>query len=303
VESGFVYFEGKVVPMAEARVSVATHALHYGTGCFEGIRAYWNPKEEALYLLHGMPHFLRFLTSCKIIKIAMPHSARQLTDIALDLLRRNSYRQDVYIRPLAYKASPVVKLALSGLEDQLAVLTFPMGDYIDIEKGLHLTISAWQRNSDNALPARAKVSGGYINAALAYDDAKASGFDDAVMLTRDGHVSEASAANLFMVMGGTLVTSPVTEDILVGITRASIMELANDMGTPVLERPIDRTELWAADEVFLCGTGVQVSPVTQIDHRPVGSGRPGPMTLEVQAAYLGAVRGEEPRYQHWLERV
>ncbi len=302
VEEGYAYFQGRIVPMADAKVSVATHALNYGTGCFEGIRGYWNEREEQLYLLKLPEHYRRFQKSCHTLKIAHGLSVDDLCRVTREVVARGGYRQDVYVRPLAYKASPVIKVALRGLRDEVTVFAVPMGAYVKIE-GLRLMTSPWQRINDNAIPARSKVSGGYINAALAVDDAQQMGFDDAVMLTRDGHVSEATSANLFLVSEGRLLSPPVTDDILVGITRDAVQELARDLGLELEFCGIDRTELFSADEVFLCGTGVQIASVTEIDHRAIGAGATGPVTAALQRAYFAAARGEDPRHRDWVTPV
>jgi len=302
IENGYAYFQGAVVPMADAKVSVATHALNYGTGCFEGIRSYWNEQDGQLYLLKLPEHYRRFLKSCHVLKIAHGLSVDDLCRVTRDVVRQCGYRQDVYVRPLAYKASAVIKVALRGLRDEVTVFAVPMGAYTKMT-GLRLMTSAWQRINDNAIPARSKVSGGYINAALAVDDAQQMGFDDAVMLTRDGHVSEATSANLFIVSDGRLLSPPVTDDILVGITRDAVQELARDLGLELEFRGIDRTELFSADEVFLCGTGVQIAPVTEIDHRTIGAGATGPVTAALQQAYFTAARGEDPRHRDWVTPV
>jgi branched-chain amino acid aminotransferase len=299
----YAYFEGNIVPLQDAKVSVASHAFNYGTGVFEGIRAYWNSAHDELYVLKGPEHYVRMLQSCRILKISIPETVEQLMDITVEILRRSEYREDVYIRPLAYKADPVVKVKLSGIRDACTIYTVPLGDYLDVNKGLHVGISPWRRLDDNAIPTRAKATGSYINAALAVDDLLESGFDDGIMLTPDGHVAEGTASNLFMVRGDKLITSPVSDAILEGITRSTLLELASDAGMKVEVRTIDRTELYVADELFMCGTGVQVAPVTKVDHRPVGNGRPGDKTLTLQKLYFDAVRGNNPAYHHWLAPV
>ncbi|MFY0545219.1 branched-chain amino acid transaminase [Brevibacillus sp. H7] len=299
----YAYFEGKIVPLQDANVSIATHAFNYGTGVFEGIRAYWNSTHEELYVLKGPEHYVRMLQSCRILKIRIPETVEQLMETTVEILQRSEYREDVYIRPLAYKADPVVKVKLSGIRDACSIFTVPLGDYLDVNKGLHVGISPWRRLDDNAIPTRAKATGSYINAALAVDDLLESGFDDGIMLTPDGHVAEGTASNLFMVRGDKLITSPVSDAILEGITRTTLLELAQDAGMKIEVRSIDRTELYVADELFMCGTGVQVAPVTKVDHRPVGSGRPGDKTLTLQKLYFDAVRGNNPAYRHWLTPV
>ena len=300
---GMAYLDGRFVPMEEAKISIATHAFNYGTGCFEGIRGYWNPEHEQIYLVKLHHHFRRLLSSTRLFRIELGLDAQQLCDIAVEVVKQSAYREDVYVRPIAYKASPVIKVGLLHLQDAFCCFSAPMGDYFDIQKGLSVTVSGWRRNDDNAIPARAKATGGYINAALAIADAQQAGFDEAILLTQDGHVSEGSAANIFLAMNGKLITPAVADDILVGITRGTIMELAERLGVPVTERRVDRTELYVADEIFLCGTGVQVAPVTKVDGRRIGDGKMGEITRSIQDLYLSAVHGEVEEYMDWLTPV
>jgi len=297
---GLAYFGGAFVPMEDARVSIATHAFNYGTGCFEGIRGYWSAEREQVYLVKLNHHFRRLLNSCRLFRIDIGMTADELCDVAVELVRRNEYREDVYVRPIAYKASEVIRVGLLNLQDAFCCFTAPMGAYHSLDQGLSVTVSGWRRNDDNAIPARAKATGGYINAALAIADAQAAGFDDAVLLSQDGHVSEASSANLFLVMNERLITPPVADDILVGITRGCVMEVAAKLGVPVEERRVDRTELYVADEIFLCGTGVQISPVTKVDGRALGEGKMGEVTRSIQDLYLAAVHGDVPEFADWL---
>lgn len=301
---GWAYFQGRIVPMGEANVNIATHALHYGTGCFEGIRAYWNAEKGQLYILKLREHFERFARSRNILKIKIDESIEQLSDITVELLRRHGYQQDVYIRPFAYKSARTIKLALSSLEDSVNIYAFPMGGYVDIEHGLNVCISPWRRVSGNAIPVRAKTTGAYINSALAVDDATAAGYDEAIFLTDAGNVSEGSSCNLFIVKRGQIFTPRPSDDILEGITRDCVKEMVErEFGQQVIERAIDRTELYDADEVFFSGTGVQISPVTRIDNRPIGDGRPGILTMDLQKRYLKAVRGDDPTYSEWCTPV
>jgi len=300
---GWAYLDGEYMPVERATVSVATHAFNYGTGCFEGIRGYWNADEQQVHVVKLLEHFRRMANSARMLRIGMPGSPEELAEIAVELIRRGEYREDVYIRPIAFKSSPVIRVGLLGLQDSYTCFTAPMGAYHDIEHGLAVTVSGWRRIDDNAIPARGKVTGGYINAALAIADAQDAGFDEAVMLTGDGHVSESSSSNIFLVMNGALVTPSVTDDILVGITRQSVMELARDLGLIMQERKVDRTELYSAEEIFLCGTGLQVAPVTSVDGRPVGHGKMGDITRSIQDRYLSAVHGEIPEYRGWLTPV
>jgi branched-chain amino acid aminotransferase len=304
LEEGFAYFEGKIVAMSEARVSIATHALQYGTACFEGIRGYWNAAQEQLYLFKLREHYERMADSWNTLRMRPKESIDDLCRITVELVRKHGYRSDVYVRPITYKASRTIKLALSSLEDATAIYTFPMGNYVDISAGLSVCTSSWRRANSNAMPVRAKTTGAYINSSLAIDDATSSGFDEAILLTHDGTVSEGSSCNLFIMRRGKLITPAISEDILEGITRNTLIEMVRDeCGMEVEERRIDRTELYACEEIFMCGTGVQVSPVTSVDHRPVGSGKPGPFTMQLQALYLSACRGENEKYRQWLTPV
>src|SRR5947209_3271730 len=288
----------------EAFLPPMTHALHYGTGCFEGIRAYWNASQKQLYLLKGEAHYQRLRRSAAILRMDVPHSNDQLIEFTLEILRRNNARTDTYIRPLVFISAEEVGVRLHGLQRSLLIYTAPLGEYVAIDSGLRCMTSSWRRISDNAIPARAKISGSYVNSALAKSEAMENGFDEAIMLAHDGHVSEGSAENLFMLRDGIVITPPVTEDILEGITRNLLIGLMReDLGLKVVERSIDRTELYGCDELFLCGTGAQISGVTELDHRTIGGGRVGPETLRLQELYFRAVRGDEPRYRDWLTPV
>jgi branched-chain amino acid aminotransferase len=299
-DSAWAFLDGKFVPIREAKISVMTHAFNYGTGVFEGIRAYWNAEEEQLYGLHLREHYSRFLRSGKIMRISIPHTADELVAMTTELLRRCGYREDAYIRPLAYKSTPVIGVRLRNLDDGLTIFAVPFGNYIEIDKGIACHVSSWRRVDDNAIPARAKITGSYVNAALAKSEAEDAGFAEAIVLTQDGHVSEGSAANLFLVRDGTLVTPPPTDNILEGIVRGSVMRIAEDLGLKVEVRSIDRTELYISDEMFLCGTGVQISPVTSVDRRDVGTGEIGALTRRISKVYFAAVRGKDARYRDWL---
>ena len=266
-----------------------THALHYGTGCFEGIRAYWNSAHKQLYLLQAEAHFARLRRSAAILRLELPYSSEELVRWTLELLQRNDARTDTYIRPLVYVAAEEIGVRLHNIET---------------DAGIRCMTSSWRRISDSAIPARAKISGSYVNSALAKSEALENGYDEAIMLATDGHVSEGSAENLFMVRDGVFVTPPVSADILEGITRNLLIGLIrNELGLEVVERTIDRTELYACDELMLCGTGAQVSPVVELDHRTIGDGLVGRHSRELQQLYFRAVRGEESRYRGWLTPV
>jgi branched-chain amino acid aminotransferase len=304
VANRYAFFEGKFVPIEEAKVSIMVHALNYGTGCFEGIRAYWNEEEEQLYVFRMAEHYRRLKNSCKILLIELPHSVQELGELTVELLRREGFRADTYIRPLAYKSQEGIGVRLKGVQDSFALFALPFGRYIEKEEGANVCVSSWRRIYDTSLPARAKCTGAYINSAFCKSEAEMNGFDEAIVLTRSGEVSEGSAENFMMVRDGTLITPPVTADILEGITRATLLELAQEeLGIPVRERAIDRTELYICDEAFFCGTGVQICAITTIDNRPVGDGHIGPITQKLRSTYFDIVRGKVPKFKHWCTPV
>ena len=302
VETGIAYLDGKFTPLADAKVSIATHALQYGTGVFEGIRAYWNPSQEQLYVFRLREHFERMARSVRIMRIALPAEPEALSELALELLRKNGFKSDVYIRPLAFKAARSVKVALGGLRDGFGMYAFPLGAYLPTG-GLAARTASWRRTSDDAIPARGKLTGAYINTALAVDEAHDFNADEAIFLTADGHVSEGGGANIFVVRDGALITPPVTEDILEGITRDSILRVAGELGIVVRERQIDRTELYVAEEVFFCGTGAQVAPCVKIDGRVVGDGEIGPIAKKIGEVYFGIAHGDDKRHPEWRTAV
>ncbi|HEY7202015.1 MAG TPA: branched-chain amino acid transaminase [Candidatus Dormibacteraeota bacterium] len=298
--NSWVFFEGEFARYHDVHIGVMTHALHYGTGCFEGIRAYWNAEREQLYLLKGPEHYQRLHRSARILRMDLPYGTDELLQITLELLKRNEYRTDAYIRPLVFKSVEQIGVSLHGLADSFLIYTAPMGNYVEIDAGIRCMVSSWRRVPDCALPARAKVTGAYVNSALAKSDALENGFDEAIVLTENGHVSEGSAENVFMLRDGAFVTPPVTDDILEGITRRVMIDLIREeLQMPVIERSIDRTELYTCDELFLCGTGAQVSPVIEVDRRPVGDGHVGEFTHELQQVYFSAVRGSSPKHADW----
>jgi branched-chain amino acid aminotransferase len=297
------YFEGAWVPMREAKVSVMTHAFMYGTATFEGIRAYWNADEGRLYGLRVREHVERIRQSCRILLMRDVPSVDELTRLIVETVRRNGFREDVYIRPSFYKSTAAIGVRLHDLDNQLYIIALPFGNYIDTQSGVRVMTSTWRRNADDALPARGKIVGGYVNMAFQKTEAELNGFDEAVVMTADGHVNEASAANIFVVRDGVALTPPVSDDLLEGVTRKALIEILGNEGIPVEVRSINRSELYVADEVFMCGTGVQVSPVIEVDHRPVGSGEVGPIGRLVRDRYFDAVRGRLPEYAHWLTPI
>jgi branched-chain amino acid aminotransferase len=300
----YAYFKGKIVPYGDAKVGVMTHSLNYGTGCFGGIRGYWNDDENQLLVFRPHDHARRFLRSSKLLCMDLGVNEEQLVNIVLDLLRTENLHEDVYVRPLAYKGDEIIGVRLNDLTDELTVFAVPFGRYVDKEEGAHVTISSWQRVDDNAIPARGKITGAYVNSAFIKTDALRAGFDEAIALTADGHVAEGSAENLFIVRDGVVITPPVTDNVLEGITRRTIMTLVTDeLGSEVVERHIDRSELYLADEIFFCGTGVQVCAITRIDHRPISTGQMGPLTTDLRDLYFDVVRGKVAKYRHWTTPV
>ena len=300
----YAFFEGGFVPIEEAKVSVMAHGLNYGTGCFEGIRAYWNPDEEQLYVFRLTEHHARFKRSCRILRIDLAHSVDELTELTLELLRKEGFRQDAYIRPLAYKADEIIGVRLHDLHSGFAMFAVPFGRYLEKEEGAHVCISGWRRVDDNAVPARAKITGAYVNSAFAKSDAVLDGYDEALVLTQSGHISEGSAENFFMVRNGKLITPPVTSNILEGITRETVIELAREeLGLQTVERVVDRSEIYVCDEAFLTGTGVQIAAITHVEHRAIGDGAIGPVVSRLRELYFDVVKGKHPKYRHWCTPV
>lgn len=299
----YAFFNGEIVPIEQAKVSVMTNALNYGTGCFEGIRAYWNAEQGQLLIFRLREHMERLHRSCRILYMELPYSVDELCAITIDLLRQEAFEEDVYVRPLVYKSDPAIAVRLNDMSDALTIWAVGFGQYIE-KSALNVGVSSWRRIEDNVIPSRAKAAGAYINSALAKTEALLNGYDEAIVLGSDGKVSEASAANLFLVRDGSLITPPLTSNILEGITRQVVAQLAREqLNLPVVERTIDRTELYVADEAFFCGTGVEIKPITAIDHRPVGDGQVGPIGAALVRLYGDLVRGRLAVYSQWCSPV
>jgi branched-chain amino acid aminotransferase len=296
----YAYFKKQIVPLAEAKIGVMTHAFNYGTAVFEGVRGNWNESHEQLYVFRMKDHFDRLRKSCRIMQIDLPYDNEELSSTLTRVVEMSGYQEDVYIRPLAYKSSEVLGVRLHDLEDDLLIFVAPFGPYLDIEKGARCQTSSWRRVADTGIPARAKVTGIYANSALAKTEANLNGFDEAIMLDERGHISEGSGENIFVVIGGRIITPPPSSDILVGITRDTVMTLARtELGIEVVERDIDRTEIYTADECFMTGTAAHVTPVVELDRRPVGNGKMGPITGELVSLYFDIIKGNNPKYSHW----
>lgn len=294
------FFEGKAVPLSEAKINIATHGFLYGTAVFGGMRAYWNEEKERLFIFRPYDHFHRLLNSAKMMAMTIPYDEESLTQLSVDLLRMDNWQRDAYLRPTIYKADMGIGVRLHDLKDEFCMFVIAYEPYVKNDTNAHVTVSSWRRIDDNVIPARGKVAGAYANSALIKTDANRAGFDEAIVLDNHGHVSEGSAMNIFMARDGALVTPPITDNILEGITRRSIIEIARkELGIEVIERSIDRTEVFVADEMFMTGTAAQVVAVTKVDHRPVGSGSMGPVTAKLRALFDDIVRAKNPKYAGW----
>lgn len=298
------FFEGKITPLGEAKINIATHGFLYGTAVFGGMRGYWNEEKQSLFVFRPYDHFRRLLNSGRMMAMNIQYDEESLIQLTLDLLRADNWRQDVYLRPTIYKADLGIGVRLHNLKDEFCMFVIAYEPYVKNDTNAHVTISSWRRIDDNVIPARGKIAGAYANSALIKTDANRAGFDEALVLDHNGHVSEGSAMNVFMVRDGVLVTPPVTDNILEGITRRSIIELArNELGIEVVERSIDRTEVFIAEEMFMTGTAAQVVAVTKIDHRPVGAGTMGPITTKLRSLFDDVVRAKHSKYQRWNVEV
>jgi branched-chain amino acid aminotransferase len=296
----YAYFKKQIVPLEDAKIGVMTHAFNYGTAVFEGIRGNWNEEEGQIYVFRLKEHYDRLRKSCRIMQIDFPYDNEELYATTTRLVEMSGYREDVYIRPLAYKSSEILGVRLHDLEDDLLIFVAPFGPYLDIEKGARCQTSSWRRVADTGIPARAKITGIYANSALAKTEAQLNGFDEAIMLDERGHISEGSGENIFVVQDSHVITPPPSSDILVGITRDTVMTLlGEELGVPVVERDIDRTELYTADECFMTGTAAHVTPVVELDRRPIGSGKMGPVSSKLVSLYFDIITGRNPKYAHW----
>ncbi len=296
----YAYFQGKIVPFEEAKVSVMNHTLNYGTGAFSGIRAYWNADEEQLYIFRPIDHLKRLRNSVKLLSFDLECDPEHLLKMLIEMLRLEGWQTNTYIRPLAYITSNKIGVKLNDLEYDITMFSLPFGSYVKNEEKSDVTFSSWRRVDDNAIPARGKITGSYANSAFIKTDALRNGFDEALVLNQDGHISEGSAENFFMIRDGIVYTPPITDNVLEGITRRTVMHLMREeLGLTVVERSIDRTEVYIADEAFFCGTGVQIATITHIDHRPIGDGVMGPAVRKLRDLYFSVVEGRVPKYRAW----
>lgn len=305
IEAGqMAYFEGSYVPIADAKLSILTHAFNYGTGIFEGIRGYYNKDEDNILIFRLSEHIDRLVRNCNVMCMDIPQTQADIEKICIELCKQSGFREDVYIRPIVYKSEHSLGPKIHGTKSSFCCWTMALGDYVDVNSGLDVAVSSWRRLSDNAIPSRVKSTGSYINSSLARSESEQNGFDEAIVLREDGTVAEGSAMNIFMVLDNKLITPPPTADILVGITRNTVMEIAvEELGIEVIERPIARTELYVCDELFFTGTGAQVAPVSSVDRRPVGDGTPGEMSTRLQSLYFDIVQGKVDKYRSWCTPV
>ncbi len=299
----YAYFQKKIVPLAEAKINVMTHALHYGTAIFEGIRGNWNSRNEQIFIFRLREHYERLTDGCKLLKISLPHSVDELCQITLDVVEKCGFKEDIYIRPLAYKSSEALGVRLHDLEDDFTVFAIPWGRYLDLDR-CRCSVSSWRRPDDNVIPPQVKMTGIYINSALTKTEAIQNGYDEGIMLSPDGHVSEGSGENIFLVEDGRLITPAIYNNILMGITRDTVITLAkNDLGLETVERSIVRNELYTADECFLTGTAAHITPVSEMDNRKIGDGSIGPVTSRLQELYFDIIKGNNAKYLDWCTPV
>jgi branched-chain amino acid aminotransferase len=300
----YAFFHKQFMPLSEAKIGILTHALHYGTACFEGIRGNWDNEQERFCLFRIQDHYKRMLEGCRILKINLSYSVDELCRLTGELLERSGYQEDVYIRPLAYKSSETVGVRLHDLEDDFLIVATTLPPYLDIENGVRCCTSSWRRVDDTMIPPRGKICGIYVNSALAKTEAWEYGFDEAILLTHDGHVSEGSGENIFLISGGKLITPPSADNILMGITRDTVMKLAkNELGIDTIERQVDRSELYVAEESFFTGTAANIAPILEIDHRPIGTGEIGKITAKLQKFFAEVMLGRNPKYADWYYLV
>lgn len=297
------YFQGKIVPEEDALINIQTHALQYGTSVFGGIRGYYNEKENNVFIFRIKDHFHRLLSSAKIMQLQYTSTVEELEKITLKLIKDSNYHENIYMRPFIYTSSLQLSPRFHDVKADLAIYILQLNDYMDTKNGLKTMVSSWRRLDDNTISTRAKVSGGYVNSALAKSEAVENGYDEAIFLDSRGFVSEGSAENIFLVRDGKLITPSITSSILEGITRRSIIQIARDNGIEVVERDISRSELYISDEAFFSGTGVQVAWIKAIDRRVVGNGKIGPITKKLQDLFFKIVTNEVKEYQGWLTPV
>jgi len=300
----YAYFHKQFMPLSEAKIGILTHALHYGTACFDGIRGNWNEEQGQLYLFRIKEHYTRMIKGGRILKINLPYSVDDLCKLTMEVVEKSGYREDVYVRPLAYKSEEAIGVKLHGLEDDFLIIVATLSAYLDADNGVRCCTSSWRRVDDTMIPCRGKITGIYVNSALAKTEANERGFDEAILLTHDGHVSEGSGENIFIVIDGKIITPPSSDNILLGVTRDTVIVLAkNELGIETVEQSIDRSELFTADEAFFTGTAAHVTPIIEVDERPIGDGGVGEITKKLQDIYFDIIKGKNPKYIDWCTPV
>lgn len=297
------YFEGKIVPSEKAMVSIQTHALQYGTAVFGGIRGYYNPEKDNVYIFRLKDHIKRLLNSAKLVQLQYSIDPVELEKIILKLVKESGCRENIYLRPYIYTSALQLSPRFHDVKADLAIYILPLNDYLDTKKGLTTMVSSWRRIDDTMIPTMSKASGGYVNSALAKSEAVQNGCDEAIFLDSRGFVSEGSAENIFIIRDRKLITPSLTSSILEGITRKSVIELAHKEGIEVIERDVTRSELYVCDEVFFSGTGVQVAWVKEIDKRIIGNGKIGPISKKLQDLFFKIVTANKDEYAGWLTSV
>jgi branched-chain amino acid aminotransferase len=299
----YAYFNKQFVPLEQAKLGIMTNALHYGTAVFEGIRGNWNGEQKQMYIFRLKEHYQRLRDGAGVLKIELPHSVDELCQLTVKLAAMCRFEEDVYIRPLAYKSSESLGVRLHNLESDFLVLVIPWGPYLDMETA-KCGVSSWRRPDYNVIPPSAKLAGLYVNNAFAKNEAIEKGFDEAIMLTPDGHISEGSGENIFLVIDGKLVTPASDNHILLGITRDTVIKLAKEeLGIEIIERPVELAELFSAKECFLTGTAAHITPVGEVDHRPIGDGEVGGITAKLKKLYFEIIRGNNQKYLEWCTPV
>ncbi len=300
----YAYFHKKYIPLHQANINILTHALHYGTAVFEGIRGNWNEEKKCFYIFRLREHYQRFINGARILKMKLPYTLDSLCKITNRLVQESDFREDVYIRPIGYKSAERVGVRLHDVEDDFAIAIITLGAYLDLDKGVHCCISSWRRHNDSMVPTRGKICGTYVTSALAKSEAIERGFDEAILLTDDGNVSEGSGENIFLVSDGKLITPPSSDSILLGITRDTVIKIAgSEMGIETIERSVNRSDLYIADEVFFTGTAAHVTPVIAIDEYQIGNGKIGKVTAKLKKLYFDIVQGKNPKYKSWCTVV
>jgi branched-chain amino acid aminotransferase len=299
----YTYFEGNIVKAEDAKVSIQTHALQYGTAVFGGLRGYYNESKDNVYIFRLRDHYKRLMDSCKIMQLDFHRPVDALMEITLKLIRKNGYKENIYLRPYIYTSALQLSPRFHDIKTDFAIYILQLNDYMDTKKGLKTMISSWRRIDDTVIPTFSKASGGYVNSALAKSEAVQNGCDEAIFLDSRGFVSEGSAENIFLVRNGKLITPSSNSSILEGITRRSILEIAYKLGIPTEVRDVTRSELYTADEIFFSGTGVQVAWIREVDHRIIGEGVIGPISSKIQSLFFKIVTAEAPEYEYWLTKV